>query len=155
MKKKEKYSLSKVSNKDLEILYFWRNQKSVRKWSFKKNKISKNTHTAWFKKNSKSKKSIIKIFRYNNLRCGMVRLNLLKKNYNLNYLIDQKYRKKKLGKKMLSLFLKEIYKEINKKTYIIAKSEIRNISSNKCLLSVGFKLINKNNNVNKYIYKTK
>ena len=85
----------------------------------------------------------------------MVRLNLLKKNYNLNYLIDQKYRKKKLGKKMLSLFLKEIYKKINKKTYIIAKSEIRNISSNKCLLSVGFKLINKNNNVNKYIYKTK
>ena len=155
MKKKEKYSLSNASNKDLEILYFWRNQKSVRKWSFKKSKISKNTHTEWFKKNSKSKKSIIKIFRYNNLRCGMVRLNLLKKNYNLNYLIDQKYRKKKLGKKMLSLFLKEIYKKINKKTYIIAKSEIRNISSNKCLLSVGFKLINKNNNVNKYIYETK
>ena len=56
---------------------------------------------------------------------------------------------------MLSLFLREIYKKINKKTYIIAKSEIRNISSNKCLSSVGFKLINKNNNVYKYIYKTK
>ena len=81
----------------------------------------------------------------------MVRLNLLKKNYNLNYLVDKKYRKKKLGKKMLSVFLKEIYKEINKKTYIIAKSEIRNISSNNCLSSVGFKLINKNNNVYKYI----
>ena len=153
MKKKEKYSLSVVSQKDLEILYLWRNQKSVREWSFNKNKISKNTHREWFKKNLKNKKNIIKIFRYNNLRCGMVRLNLLKKNYNLNYLIDKKYRKKKLGKKMLSVFLKEIYKEINKKTYIIAKSEIRNISSNKCLLSVGFKLISKNNNVNKYIYK--
>ena len=153
MKKKAKYSLIAVSQKDLEILYFWRNQKSVRKWSFSKNKISKNTHREWFKKNLKSKKKIIKIFRYNNLRCGMVRLNLLKKNYNLNYLINKKYRKKKLGKKMLSVFLKKIYKEINKKTYIIAKSEIRNISSNKCLLSVGFKLVGKNNNVNKYIYK--
>ena len=153
MKKKEKYSLSKASNKDLEILYFWRNQKSVREWSFNKDKISKNTHRVWFKKNLKNKKNIIKIFRYNNLRCGMVRLNLLKKNYNLNYLINKKYRKKKLGKKMLSVFLKKIYREINKKTYIIAKSEIRNISSNKCLLSVGFKLVGKNNNVNKYIYK--
>ena len=153
MKKKEKYSLSAVSQKDLEILYFWRNQKSVREWSFNKGKISKNTHRAWFKKNLKDKKNIIKIFRYNNLRCGMVRLNLLKKNYNLNYLINKKYRKKKLGKKMLSVFLKKIYREINKKTYIIAKSEIRNISSNKCLLSVGFKLVGKNNNVNKYIYK--
>ena len=150
MKKKEKYSLSAVSQKDLEILYFWRNQKSVREWSFNKDK---NTHRVWFKKNLKNKKNIIKIFRYNNLRCGMVRLNLLKKNYNLNYLINKKYRKKKLGKKMLSVFLKKIYKEINKKTYIIAKSEIRNISSNKCLLSVGFKLVGKNNNVNKYIYK--
>ena len=146
MKKKEKYSLSAVSQKDLEILYFWRNQKSVREWSFNKDKISKNTHRVWFKKNLKNKKNIIKIFRYNNLRCGMVRLNLLKKNYNLNYLINKKYRKKKLGKKMLSVFLKKIYKEINKKTYIIAKSEIRNISSNKCLLSVGFKLVGKNNN---------
>lgn len=155
MKKKEKYLLNNASNKDLEILYFWRNQKSVRKWSFNKNKILKNTHRKWFKKNLKSKKSIIKIFKYNNFKCGMVRLNLLKKNYNLNYLIDQRYREKKLGKKMLSLFLKEIYKEINKKAYIIAKSEIKNIPSNKCLLSAGFRLINKNNNINKYIYKNK
>ena len=106
MKKKEKYSLSAVSQKDLEILYLWRNQKSVREWSFNKDKISKNTHREWFKKNLKSKKKIIKIFRYNNLRCGMVRLNLLKKNYNLNYLIDQKYRKKKLGKKNVVLIFK-------------------------------------------------
>ena len=33
-----------------------------------------------------------------------VRLNLIKKNYNLSYLIDKNYRKKSLGKKMLLIF---------------------------------------------------
>ena len=54
---------------------------------------------------------------------------------------------------MLSIFLKKIYKEINKKSYIIAKTEIRNISLNKYLLNVECKLMDKSNKVHKYICK--
>ena len=108
MKKKYKYSLNLLTDQDEEILLIWRNHKSVRKWSFNKNKISKEIHKQWFVKNLNEKKNIIRIFKYNQAKCGMVRLNLMKKNYNLNYLIAQNYRKKKLGKIMLMMFLKQL-----------------------------------------------
>ena len=155
MKKKNKYSLSSLSKKDQEILLIWRNNKLVRKWSFNRNKISKKIHKKWIKQNLNKNKNIIRIFKYNQTKCGMVRLNLMKKNYNLNYLIAQNFRRKKLGKIMLTIFLKQLRRKIKRKTFIFAKSKVKNLSSNKCLESVGFKFMGRDKGVNKYIYKIK
>lgn len=153
MKRENNYLLRSAKQEDCKLLYLWRNEKLTRLWSFNKKKISIKKHKEWFEKNLKNKKVIIKIFSYKKNKCGMVRLNLLKKNYNLSYLIGKGYRKKSLGKKMLSIFLRNISRNIEKNSIIYAKSDIKNIASNKCLLSVDFKLLNKNKKINKYFYK--
>ena len=153
MKQEKDYLLKSATLKDYKLLYLWRSEKSARRWSFNKNKFSIEKHKEWFAKNIKNKKIHIKIFSYKKKKCGMVRLNLIKKNYNLSYLIDKNYRKKSLGKKMLLIFLIKISKNIKKDSIIYAKSHIKNIASNKCLTSVGFRLLKKNKKINIYLYK--
>jgi RimJ/RimL family protein N-acetyltransferase len=153
LKQEKDYLLKSATQKDCKLLYLWRSEKSVRQWSFNKKKFSIEKHKKWFAKNLKNKKILIKIFSYKKNKCGMVRLNLIKKNYNLSYLIDKSYRKKNLGKKMLSIFLNDISRNIKKDSIIYAKSDVKNTASNRCLASVGFKLLNKNKKINKYLYK--
>ena len=151
-KNNNKIFLSKVTLKDEKLLYRWSNEKSVRKWSLNKSLISFSDHQKWFQKNLNKKNFYIWKLNYNSNFCGLIRIELIKKNYKLSYLISKKFRGIKLGEKMIKLALKKIRKE-KKVSVIMAKSFIGNTASNRTLRNSGFKFIKKISNLNYYIFK--
>lgn len=126
-----------VTERDKDLLLAWRNEKISRLNSFNQKKINKKTHSSWFKKKIKEKKKIW-IFKHNNRKCGMVKLEKKSRTIELSYLIAKEHRGKNLGSQMLSLFLKKYRKYVSKNCVIIAKSKLSNFKSNKSLLAAGF-----------------
>ena len=132
-----KFSLRKAKKKDLLLIFNWFNDELVRKNSVNKKKISLENHTKWFKKKINSNKDIINISSINSKPFGMSRIEKKKNYFYLSYLISKKFRKRGLGFKMLSKFLKKIYKNSPnlKVNACILKS---NFASKKIFKKVGF-----------------
>lgn len=149
--KNKYFFLSRVKVADLNLIFELSNQKTVRKWSFNKSNIDYENHKTWFK-NILNKKNFFFWKFINQSKCyGVVRFEKKNKYYNLSYLISEGRRGHNLGSKMIIAALKKIIKK-NSKIRIQAKSYIKNISSNKTLIKSGFKLKNKNKNINTYVY---
>ncbi len=140
------FELAKSS--DQNQLLKWRNEKKIRKASFNTKLIKVKEHKLWFKKSLKKKN--IWIFKKKKQRIGMVRLETNKKKLELNYLIDPKFRGKKLGQKMLIYFIKNIRSKTRFQN-IYAKSKLDNSTSFYTLLNSGFEIFKKKKNY--YIFK--
>jgi RimJ/RimL family protein N-acetyltransferase len=130
-----KLKLVRINKKDKDLLLKWRNQATVRENSFTKKKVNKTEHSRWFYKKIKEKNNFW-MFKYENKKCGMVRLEKKQKNLEVGYMISEKYQGKRLGVKMLKLFIKKSHKV--------------NIASNLSLSRAGFK--KKILNTKKFIY---
>lgn len=151
--KKKNFHLSEVLIADLQLIFDLTNEKTVRRWSFNPSKIKYTNHKKWLKKKLKKKEFYFWKLIKNSECCGLIRIELIKKKYELSYLISRKFRGKNLGSKIINLAIKKICKKKSKANRIFAKSFIKNISSNKTLLKSGFRLIRKNKNINYYVYK--
>jgi len=138
-----KFKLVLASNKDKALLLTWRNERTARINSFDQKKITKKKHEIWFNKKIKQK-NLIWIFKYNNKKCGMVKLEKKLGKMELGYLIQKNFRGKKFAEKMLKLFLKKYKKYIKKKYFLLAKSKKLNFRSNLSLINSGFKKYKEN-----------
>ena len=139
------FKLILATNKDKALLLAWRNEKTARLNSFDQKKITKKKHEIWFNKKIK-KKNLIWIFKYNNKKCGMVKLEKKINKTELGYLIQKNFRGKKFAEKMLTLFLKKYKKYVKKNDFLIAKSKKFNFKSNLSLINSGFKKYKENKN---------
>ena len=146
MKKNENFFLYKINIKDIKSVFDLSNDKTVRKWSFNKNKIKYKEHEKWFKKRIKQK-YFFKLKNKDNI-CGIIRLDKNKKKNYLSYLISKKYRKNRLGIKMIKLFIKILKRSRLKKVYAISYK--KNISSNLTLLKSNFRFLEGKKNINIY-----
>ena len=144
-----KLKLVRINKKDKDLLLTWRNQATVRENSFTKKKVNKAQHSRWFYKKIKEKNNLW-MFKYENKKCGMVRLEKKQKNLEVGYMISEKYQGKKLGVKMLKLFIKKSYKLFKPNFKLVAKTKKVNIASNLSLSRAGFK--KKILNTKKFIY---
>ena len=140
-----KFQLVSAKKEDKSLLLSWRNEELTRFNSFNQKTITKKQHDSWFNKKIKEKKSIW-IFKYNNKKCGMIRLEKKNNIIELGYLIKKNFRGKKLGKKMLVLFLKKYKKYAKSNIFLLAKSKKSNPKSNSSLIGAGFKEYKKNSN---------
>ena len=77
-----KFSLSTITLKDEKLLYEWANDKFVRRWSFNRELISSFEHKNWLKKSINNKKIFMWKLKYNSYLCGLIRIELIKKNFN-------------------------------------------------------------------------
>ena len=150
--KNRNFYLSKVSDTDLNLTFNLANEKVARKWSLNPSKIKYLGHFRWLKKKLKKKDFYFWKLMKKSKCFGLVRIEKIKKKYELSYLISQKFRGKRLGSKMINLATKRILR-IKPKTKIFAKSFVKNISSNKTLLKSNFIFVKKNKNINLYVYK--
>jgi len=67
-----RFFLRKIEEKDLDLIYSWRNSEQISKHMFKKN-ISWLEHLNWFQKlYSNERKSTAFIFQYNNIPLGVI-----------------------------------------------------------------------------------
>jgi len=140
---KKKYKLEPYNNKNLHLLFKWKNEKTTRYNSVNKRFIKMHEHKNWIKKNINCKKNRLYIFYYNKKPAGVCAIIKKKKFYYLNYSIDKKYRKRGFSKVMLSMFLKRI-KARSYKNKVFAIVLKKNFTSYKILSKLKFVLFNKN-----------
>ena len=151
--KKNNFYLSRVLFRDLKLTYDLTNEKTVRKWSLNPSRIKYESHETWFKKKLKKKEFYFWKLMKNSECYGLIRIELIRKKYELSYLIAKKFRGKNLGSKIIILAMQKIYKKKSNVTKIFAKSFIKNNFSNITLLKSGFKLMRKIKYLNYYVYK--
>lgn len=141
----KKFNIYKYKNKNSTDLFKWRNEKSTRNNSFKKNIIKLNEHKRWIKNKIKYKKNKIYIFYLYKKPIGMCAIFKKKSFFYLNYSLDKKFRKKGFSKIMLKMFIQKIKNKIykNRVFAIVLK---KNIASYKQLLKLNFNVVNKESN---------
>ena len=131
------FIIRKAKIGDLLKTYEWANEKDVIRNSInRKKKVSFEEHTLWFNNYINSKSNNLFIGTLNNQKIGLVRIDLIKENYFLSYLIDKKKRNKGFGFKMLNKIIKK-YKGTKKTIKALVKRN--NIASNLIFKKLGFK----------------
>jgi len=144
----------KMNLDDLLLIYNWRKEKKVIKNSLSKNKITIDEHRIWFNKVIKSENHVCLIFSLYGEDFGLVRFFLENSSAQINYLICEKFRGKKLSKTMLIQSIKFLLSKYKIKK-IFATVLINNHISQKVLEAIDFKQLKIQKNYINYILKTK
>ncbi len=140
-------SLRNAKIGDLEILYNWVNEKSVRENSLNSNPIDFLDHVSWFSRKIEDINCRIYILEKNKISLGQIRIDFINGYWEIDYSISKDQRGLGYGKKIIELL---ISKSKNKNLKAIVKKE-NNISSS-IFISLGFKEIMKSDNCfNTYI----
>lgn len=99
---KDKNAILRMATKeDLKLYFEWANDESVRKNSFRQEKISLEDHTVWFEKRLHDPATILLVFEVNTTPVGQTRLSLDGEKAVISYSIDAKYRGQGYGTAML------------------------------------------------------
>ena len=132
--KKNTFSLKKVKQEDLRLLFKWVNDTKVRKNALNSNQIEWEKHVNWFTKKLSDSKSKIFIFENENTKIGQIRIDKVAKDrWVIDYSIDKDQRGKGYGFLMTNALLKRYN---NFKFLAIVKSE--NIPSQKVFEKLKF-----------------
>lgn len=144
----------KMNLDDLLLIYNWRNEKKVIKNSISKKKITIDEHKIWFNEVIKSKNHVCLIFSFYGEDFGSVRFLLENSSAQINYLICEKFRGKKLSKTMLIQSIKFLLSE-HKIKNIFAKVLTHNYISSKVLKDINFEQLQIQKDYISYILRTK
>lgn len=93
--------LRKVTEKDAEILFRWRNEPETRANSFHMEPISYEEHVSWLKAALRNPMQEIYIFCDGDMPIGQVRLSTERDVATISYSIDAAYRARGYGRAML------------------------------------------------------
>ena len=142
------FNFRKAVGKDCNLLYDWVNDESVRSNSINNEIIEWEGHQKWFTSKITNSATKIYILEYNTIPVGQIRIEKELINWIISYSIDNNYRGKGLGKKIVQLLL---FKHPNFKFTAIVKNE--NISSIKIFKTLGFKIDQKSDDfITKFYY---
>lgn len=144
-----KFTFRDATLKDEKILFDWRNDSEVRRWSFNNKIINYSEHQKYLKEKISDENYKIWIFLFNDNPCGLVRLSFERDKVFLSYLISKNYRGKKLSSVMLKLAINKICNQFHN-INIFAHTKPENKTSIKSLLRAGF--ISNGMDENKKIY---
>jgi RimJ/RimL family protein N-acetyltransferase len=130
-------------------VFFLRKKNYNQKSFIKKKQVSFINHNIWFKKAIKNYSHNIYIINFKKKKCGYVRLEKVKKNYEVSILIDKKFRKKGIASRALIL----IEKTLKFNLEIIAKVNKTNLESIGMFSNLGYKVTSIKNKT--YVMKKK
>lgn len=142
MEKEEIYFLRDVEPRDIDLLFCWANEKSVRQNSFHTERIPFEEHTKWFNNMINDPSEVQYIFMCEKTPIGQIRFSISDDHTyaEIDYSIDISKRGKGLGKKMISYALESFGKEYPQIKKIIGKVKEGNIASEKSFIDCGFSL---------------
>ncbi len=131
-------TLREVKKEDIDLLYEWVNDLSVRKNSFQQDYISYQEHKKWFNNKMNSLSSYIFIYQKNSIPIGQIRIDINNNVGIIDFSIDNNYRGKGYGTKLL----KQVIKKINNKKIsikkVIAEVKYRNKASQRAFEKAGY-----------------
>ncbi|SIQ30342.1 GNAT family N-acetyltransferase [Halanaerobium kushneri] len=137
--------LRKVKADDIDLLFKWVNEKTVRNNAFHQEKISYKEHQKWFNKKLNSKKSHIYILLKNRNPIGQIRIDIDKKIGEIDYSIIKDERGNGYGTLLLNLLIDEIENNDLSIKKVIGEVKKTNKASEKAFLKADFKKIEKSN----------
>ena len=120
----------------MKLFYDWTNDPEARKNSLNRKRISWNSHKSWFKKKIRNKKTILYVFKKQDVPLGQVRFDKQNKTVRLSFSICKKFRGRGLGKKMLTMAIRK-YKP-GKRITFIGEVKTKNLPSIKIFKTLGF-----------------
>jgi spore coat polysaccharide biosynthesis protein SpsF len=137
--------LRKVKTDDIEFLFKWVNDESVRKNAFNQDKITYKEHQKWFNEKLNSKNSHIYILLKNRNPIGQIRIDIDKKSGEIDYSIIKDERGNGYGTMLLNLLIDEIEKNDLSINKVIGEVKKTNKASEKAFLKANFKKTEKSN----------
>lgn len=136
--REQEVSLRLATERDMELLFHWANDKSVRKNSFSTEQISYECHQEWFHKVMGDTNEVLFILCVGEQPVGQTRITIKEDTAMVGYSIAEQYRSQGYGKKMLLLlekYLKECYTDVKK---IRAEVKPNNAASVKVFEALGY-----------------
>jgi len=130
--------LIEAENKDAELIFNWANDPEVRVNAVNKEPIIYENHLTWFNKKLKSEETLIFIAYLEEIPVGQIRFDKNLTDWQIDYLIDNKFRGKGLGKEIVlqgMLKMKELF-EMNLKFTAFVK--VNNVASIKVFRKLNY-----------------
>lgn len=107
--------LRKVTVEDMDLLYRWANDSTVRNNAFSTEPISYENHQKWFTERMEDPDTVMFLLMVEEEPVGQIRVTLVGERALIDYSVAEEYRGKGYGKRMLALLeavMKEFYPEI-------------------------------------------
>lgn len=126
-----------ASKEDLQIVYDWINEKTVRENSFSKRPITLEEHKTWFYKKLNKPEDSFLIFSQDEKDVGYIRFDKENDHLVISVLVDQNYRGGGMGVRLIVQGLQEIRKKTDLPVFAYIKEE--NEASIRSFVKSGFK----------------
>ncbi len=123
----------RISPEDIDLLFKWTNDPSVRSMSVNTDPVLWENHVNWFNKNLNNPNVLIFIFSVKDIPVGVIRFNHNNSTYTISYSVASEFRNMGYGKMIVELGVQEI-----KEGIILAYVKPENVSSVKIFLVQGF-----------------
>lgn len=130
--------LRRASWNDVDILYRWANDPSVRENSFCSDMIPYETHIRWFHALLNDPEQRQYILLADGEMVGQLRLSWESETVKIGYSIAREHRGRGFGKKLLTLAVEQARKDFPKAKTITGKVKPMNIASKKAFVAAGF-----------------
>ena len=131
---------------DAKTLFEWRNDPQVRAASHNQDEISFDWHMTWLEKSLENPNRKLYIVEEDGINIGTMRSDWTENAYTLSWTVAPKARGKGIGKRMVSLLVKQIKEPIR------AEVKVENLASIKIAREAGLQLDHTKNGV-MYFYK--
>lgn len=133
--------LRKATEADIEILFHWANDKTVRENSFNSHAIGFEEHTVWFNRMMSDPNEVQYILVMNDEPIGQIRLSINKDEAEIGYSISKSVRGCGYGKEIIRLVIKQVKTDYPYVLKLIAKVKPSNVASYYCFYKNGFEEI--------------
>lgn len=135
----EKLRVRRATIEDLLLYFNWANDASVRQNAINQEMIHLENHTKWFESRVNSEKSFLYVFEQDEIPVGQVRFDINEDVAEIDYSVDENFRGKGLGKKILSLGIGR-FNNVKPEKEIIGIVKYDNIPSSKVFEKLGFSI---------------
>jgi len=125
---------------DIDLLFEWTNDPTVRRNSFKSDPISYEDHKRWFEQIMADDMALQYILMEDEVPVGQIRLNIEKGSAEIGYSIAAEYRGKGYGHRILHMIEEEVKKHYPEIKVLIAKVKPENTVSKKLFESENYTL---------------
>lgn len=131
--------LRRATMDDMDLLFKWANNPDVRKNAFNTEPIPYENHVAWFNKMMLNNSVIQYILCENDKELGQIRLNIENKAGVISYSVDESFRGKGFGTKMLAMIEEIIVLKKIQVSTLIGQVKYENKASAKAFVKNGYK----------------
>lgn len=130
--------LRKAMRQDVDLLFEWANEESVRKNSFSTEKISYEEHRKWFENLLIREDAGQYILMQEEEPIGQIRIHVNGSEAEIGYSICKEKRGLGYGKELVGLLIEQVKKDFPQVKKLAAQVKPENIASQKVFLDVGF-----------------